>query len=93
MFSVECWLLKVPKSVLIFAVRVYRLAVSPAQTFLFGGGAGCRFTPTCSLYALDAIRGHGALKGTVLAAKRVCRCHPWAECGHDPVPGKQAVRI
>jgi len=48
--------------ILIFAVRVYRLTISPAQTFLFGGGACCRFTPTCSVYALDAVREHGAVK-------------------------------
>jgi putative membrane protein insertion efficiency factor len=73
---------------LILAVRVYRLTLSPAQTFLFGGDAGCRFTPTCSQYALDAVQKHGALSGSVLAAKRICRCHPWGGCGHDPVPEK-----
>jgi len=78
---------------LILAVRIYRWTISPAQAFLFGAGAGCRFTPTCSVYAMGAIRGHGAANGTVLAAKRICRCHPWAECGHDPVPEKQKVRI
>ena len=72
--------------ILIFAVRAYRLTVSPAQTYLFGAGSGCRFTPTCSQYALDALHEHGALTGTVLAAKRICRCHPWGGCGHDPVP-------
>jgi hypothetical protein len=79
--------------ILIFAVRIYRLTISPAQTFLFGGGAGCRFTPSCSVYAQDAVREHGAVKGTLLATKRICRCHPWADCGHDPVPGKTGVRI
>jgi len=74
--------------ILIFAVRAYRLTVSPAQTFLFGAGSGCRFTPTCSQYALDAVRERGALTGTLLSAKRICRCHPWGGCGHDPVPGK-----
>jgi hypothetical protein len=78
--------------ILIFAVRVYRLTISPAQVFLFGAGAGCRFTPTCSVYALDAVREHGAVKGTFLATKRICRCHPWAECGHDPVPKREFRR-
>jgi putative membrane protein insertion efficiency factor len=79
--------------ILIFAVRVYRLTVSPAQTFLFGAHSGCRFTPTCSVYAMDAVREHGALTGTILAAKRICRCHPWGKCGHDPVPKKEfAIR-
>ncbi len=74
--------------ILIFAVRAYRLALSPAQVFLFGAGSGCRFTPTCSAYALGAVREHGAAKGSVLAAQRICRCHPWGGCGHDPVPEK-----
>ena len=73
---------------LIFTVRAYRLTISPAQTFLFGGISGCRFTPTCSVYALDAVRELGALRGTALAAKRICRCHPWGGGGHDPVPEK-----
>jgi hypothetical protein len=74
------------RHILIFSIRVYRWTISPAQTFLFGTGSGCRFTPTCSVYAIDALRGHGAVAGTVLAAKRICRCHPWGGCGHDPVP-------
>jgi putative membrane protein insertion efficiency factor len=88
--KVEGWMLNVPKSVLIFAVRAYQLTLSPAQTFLFGASSGCRFTPTCSVYAVDALREHGAVAGTVLATKRICRCHPWGGCGHDPVPGKKS---
>jgi len=72
--------------ILIFGVRVYRAVVSPAQFFLFGSTGGCRFTPTCSVYAMDAVREHGAIKGTALAAGRICHCHPWGGCGHDPVP-------
>jgi putative membrane protein insertion efficiency factor len=72
--------------ILIFAVRVYRLTLSPAQALLFGPAGGCRFTPTCSQYALEAIRTHGALAGSALAVKRIGRCHPWGGCGHDPVP-------
>jgi putative membrane protein insertion efficiency factor len=71
---------------LICAVRAYRLMLSPAQAFLFGPVGGCRFTPTCSQYALEAVREHGALAGSVLAVKRIGRCHPWGGCGHDPVP-------
>jgi putative membrane protein insertion efficiency factor len=81
-----CWMRDVPKVALIFIVRAYRLVLSPAQTFLFGPAGGCRFTPTCSAYAVEAVREHGAVTGTVLAAKRICRCHPWGGCGHDPVP-------
>jgi hypothetical protein len=74
--------------ILIFAVRVYRHTISPAQTLLFGGVSGCRFTPTCSAYAMEAVREHGAVSGSLLATKRICRCHPWGACGHDPVPSK-----
>ncbi len=86
MFKVECWLLNVPSSVLIFTIRLYRWTVSPVLVFLFGSGGGCRFTPSCSQYAVDAIRSQGALTGGWLAAKRVCRCHPWGDCGQDPAP-------
>ena len=69
-------------------IRAYQLTISLTLTFLFGPTSGCRFTPSCSQYALDAIHVHGALAGGALAAKRICRCHPWGGCGHDPVPGK-----
>jgi hypothetical protein len=76
------------KAILIFAINVYRWTISPAQVFLFGSNAGCRFAPTCSQYALDAIRARGVLAGGALAAKRICRCHPFGDCGHDPVSPK-----
>jgi putative membrane protein insertion efficiency factor len=75
--------------ILIAAIRVYRWTVSPAQLLLFGPTGGCRFTPTCSQYAIEAIHSRGILSGSALAAKRICRCHPWGECGHDPVPPKK----
>jgi len=65
---------------LIFLVRVYQLVLSP----LFG--PACRFTPTCSAYAIEAFRKHGPFKGFWLALKRILRCHPWGGHGHDPVP-------
>ncbi len=73
---------------LTLAIRAYQLTISPAQAFLSGPAGGCRFTPTCSQYAMDAIRRHGALAGGALAAKRICRCHPWGGGGHDPAPEK-----
>lgn len=76
--------------ILILAVRAWRVTVSPAQAFLFGAGAGCRFTPSCSQYAMDAVRTRGAVAGSALAARRICRCHPWGGCGHDPVPANHA---
>jgi putative membrane protein insertion efficiency factor len=75
--------------ILVSAIRVYRWVISPAQVFLFGPTGGCRFTPTCSQYAMDAIQAHGAFAGGALAAKRICRCHPWGGCGHDPAPKKE----
>jgi len=67
-------------------VRVYRLVLSPAKLFLFGPGAHCRFDPSCSTYAMEAIARYGALAGSWLALKRISRCHPWGGCGEDPVP-------
>jgi putative membrane protein insertion efficiency factor len=72
--------------ILILLVRVYRLTLSPAKTFLFGPAAQCRFEPSCSHYAIKAVETHGAFAGGWLAAKRICRCHPWGQCGEDPVP-------
>jgi putative membrane protein insertion efficiency factor len=89
MLGVECWLLNVPQFVLIFAIRLYRWTVSPLLVFLFGPTGGCRFTPSCSQYAVDAIRAQGVLAGSGLAIRRICRCHPWGDGGHDPAPKKE----
>lgn len=62
-------------------VRLYQVILSPIL------GPRCRFQPTCSSYALDAIKLHGGLKGGWLAIKRIIRCHPWGGHGFDPVPG------
>lgn len=59
----------------------YRLLISPWLP------PSCRYEPTCSVYALDALRHHGPIKGTILAARRIARCHPWGGHGYDPVPG------
>lgn len=71
------------KWLLIGLLRAYQLLLSP---FL---GQHCRFTPTCSQYAIDALRGHGACRGSLLAARRVLRCHPWHPGGIDPVPERR----
>lgn len=76
--------------ILVFAVRVYRWTISPAQVFLFGPTGGCRFEPSCSAYALESVQTHGALAGSWLAANRICRCHPWGGCGPDPVPDRKS---
>jgi uncharacterized protein len=67
-------------------VRAYQLLLSP-----FAGGA-CRFTPSCSAYALEAIETHGLTRGLWLAIRRVARCHPFAQPGIDPVPPPAAGR-
>lgn len=69
-----------PRQILIGLVRGYRLLLSPWL------GSHCRFAPTCSAYALEALERHGALRGGLLAARRLVRCHPWCQGGHDPVP-------
>ncbi|MCP5278478.1 MAG: membrane protein insertion efficiency factor YidD [Thiobacillus sp.] len=65
---------------LIALIRLYQLALSP---FI---GNQCRFTPTCSQYAREAVERHGALRGSWMAIRRVSRCHPFHPGGHDPVP-------
>ena len=69
-----------PRRVLAWPVLFYRYFLSPWL------GNVCRFEPTCSRYALDALDQHGAAAGTYLAARRVLRCRPWCDGGHDPVP-------
>ncbi|WP_120233922.1 membrane protein insertion efficiency factor YidD [Collimonas fungivorans] len=72
------------KMPLLFLLRLYKLGISP---FL---GQNCRFYPSCSDYAAEAIRTHGALKGSMLAGRRLCKCHPWHAGGLDPVPPQQS---
>ncbi|MGH8462136.1 MAG: membrane protein insertion efficiency factor YidD [Stenotrophobium sp.] len=67
---------------LTFLIRLYQTLLSPLL------GPRCRFYPSCSNYALQAIRQHGAVHGSVLAARRICRCHPLNPGGIDPVPDK-----
>lgn len=73
------------KSVLLLAIRGYQFIISPLL------GQNCRFYPTCSNYALEAIHTHGAGKGSWLAARRLCKCHPWHAGGVDLVPPKGAA--
>ncbi|SHI13172.1 hypothetical protein SAMN02745823_02662 [Sporobacter termitidis DSM 10068] len=68
------------KKILIAAVKFYRKYISPLTK------PSCRFVPTCSAYALEAIEKYGALKGTWLAVKRLSKCHPFHKGGYDPVP-------
>lgn len=68
------------RQVLLALLRAYRYCLSPWW------GGHCRFYPTCSLYATEAIERHGSARGGWLALKRLCRCHPWAVGGVDPAP-------
>ena len=65
---------------LVSLVKTYRLLLSPSV------GLSCRFEPTCSRYAIEALEHHGPAAGSYLAAKRLLRCNPWCAGGHDPVP-------
>lgn len=71
-------LLKIP-------IKFYQIGISP---FI---GNRCRYFPTCSTYAMEALDTHGAVFGSFLAAKRICRCHPWATGGYDPVPERPSL--
>jgi putative membrane protein insertion efficiency factor len=70
----------IPRQLLIFVVRGYQVALSPLLP------ASCRYFPSCSAYAIEALERHGALRGSWLAAKRIGRCHPFRPGGYDPVP-------
>lgn len=68
------------KYLLLKFVRFYQVAISPMLP------PRCRYTPTCSQYAVEALQKHGACKGSMLTLRRVCRCHPFGGSGYDPVP-------
>lgn len=66
--------------ILVWIVKAYQLVLSPFF------GQQCRFYPTCSQYAVEAIQKHGALLGSYYTIRRLLRCHPWCDGGHDPIP-------
>jgi putative membrane protein insertion efficiency factor len=70
-------------SILILPIKIYQYTISPLMP------ASCRHIPTCSQYAIEALKTHGILKGGWLAFRRVLRCHPWGTHGYDPVPPKK----
>ncbi|MFO1051898.1 MAG: membrane protein insertion efficiency factor YidD [Planctomycetota bacterium] len=72
------------KHLLVLLVRIYQRVLSPLKP------PTCRFVPTCSQYAIDALREHGAIRGVWLTMKRLVRCHPFCEPGHDPVPPRRS---
>ena len=71
---------------LVLLLRGYRYAISPLY------GQVCRYHPTCSAYALQAVTEHGSVRGSWLAVRRIARCHPWADGGVDPVPSRHDLR-
>ena len=73
-------MIKILNYLLIVPIKLYQILLSPLI------GPSCRFTPTCSNYAIEAINKHGPFKGFWLAIKRISKCHPWGDSGHDPVP-------
>jgi uncharacterized protein len=79
-------LASLPQRGLVLLVKGYRLLLSPWL------GSQCRFEPTCSAYALQALQDHGAGAGSYLAARRILRCHPWCDGGFDPVPAAKGQR-
>ena len=72
--------LKMLSSLLLLPIYFYQKCISPLTP------PSCRFIPTCSQYAIEAIRKHGPFKGLYLAVRRLLRCHPWGGSGYDPVP-------
>lgn len=79
MRSIQQFLREVVIALLLFPIRIYRRYISPLTP------PACRFTPTCSQYAMEAIQKHGPIKGLYLAVRRILRCHPWGGSGYDPV--------
>ena len=74
------WILKILSYPFIALIWIYQKMLSPLI------GPKCRFTPTCSHYAMEAFKKHGVFKGLWLSVKRIARCHPWGGSGYDPVP-------
>ncbi|WP_289735889.1 membrane protein insertion efficiency factor YidD [Paramuribaculum intestinale] len=71
---------KLTVAIMLLPVYFYRACISPMLP------PSCRYTPTCSQYAIEALKKHGPLRGTMLTLKRLMRCHPWGGSGYDPVP-------
>lgn len=78
--AVMAGLRSLPRRLLILPIRVYQYVISPMI------GPRCRFAPSCSEYAAEALSNHGVLRGGWLAVRRIVRCHPWGGSGYDPVP-------
>ncbi|MAQ71953.1 MAG: membrane protein insertion efficiency factor YidD [Candidatus Marinimicrobia bacterium] len=76
----------IPSLFFVTLIKGYQTVLSPLL------GSNCRYEPTCSQYAIDVIKEWGSFKGSVLALKRILRCHPWSESGYDPIPRKKGKK-
>lgn len=74
------FVMQLPVKLLVLLVRIYQYTLSPYI------GRSCRFTPSCSNYSIEALKKHGAIKGSLLSARRIASCNPWGRSGYDPVP-------
>ena len=79
-----CQAIRLPRMLALMLIRTYQYALSPLL------GPRCRFVPSCSEYAVEAIAAHGLLRGLFLSARRLSRCHPWHPGGYDPCPAPSA---
>ncbi len=75
------------RQILIALIKLYRYAISPYLA------PSCRYTPTCSSYAIEAVQRFGIFRGSWLAIRRISRCHPWHEAGYDPVPDNNDLSL
>lgn len=85
--SLVKFVMVVPQTFLIGLVKAYRLLLSPSL------GSSCRFEPSCSVYSLQALQQHGAVRGSYLTLHRLARCQPWCDGGTDPVPATLFTRL
>lgn len=81
-----------PSRLLVVLLRLYQRAISPVLPVVFGPACGCRFAPSCSHYAIEAVQTHGALFGSFLAVTRLLKCTPLHRGGFDPVPARGRYR-
>jgi len=90
--SLAARIVRLPAQALLGVIWLYQRTLSPALPAVFGPACGCRFSPTCSHYAAEAVRTHGAIRGTLLAARRLVKCTPLHPGGFDPVPASPRLR-